>query len=198
MVSAHPHAFPRAAGFQVTAAQLKQIDPSTASCPPNLRDCVTADKAATFISDSFTTYSITDAGVAAGIIATIMIESDSFKYAHPAAAPVPGKGTRNMQAPEFNLKYFQSIPALQSHAAEVGQDAEKALDVLTQYGDYDFGSAAWYLKDGGFCGPQVEQGLAAGGQAGWDAYVACIHANPDDGRLALWQKATAALGVKAS
>ena len=155
---------------------------------------MTATQAAPWISDSFANYGITTLGEAAGIIATIAQESGDCKYARHHFGPIQaGQGTRNMQMPNYNLKYAQSIPAIQSQVAAANGDIGKILEILLSYGDYDFGSAAWFLTTQ--CA-NVRSQLASGSESGWEAYVTCIGADKNDGRLNYWHSATRALGVK--
>ncbi|KAL9127807.1 MAG: hypothetical protein Q9217_003391 [Psora testacea] len=183
--------------FTVTAAQLEAIMSTTKSCTANSHsgdECVTAHEAAPWINHSFQTYGITTAGEAAGLIATIGKESGDFLYArHHFGAPQVGQGTRNMQMPNFNIMYAQSIPAIKDQVAAANGDAGKTLEILVSYGDYDFGSAAWFLTT--YC-QQVRSGLASGGDDGWNAYVTCLGASPGDGRLDYWHRAVQALGAK--
>ena len=192
---AFPYLFTRAGTpFAVTEAQLTAIGPKTKSCSGRGEECTDAKKAAAFISASFKTYEVTSPGVAAGIIATMMMESGEFQYAknHFPAPGKPGQGTRNMQSPKFNLEYLKSIKALAPQAAAVGTDATKAVALLIKYGDYDFGSAAWFLKTQ--CKPDVMKGLESGKKEGWTAYCGCIgipKIEPE--REAYWTAAVKAL-----
>ena len=157
-------------------------------------ECVTAAQAVPWINNSFKTYGITTAGEAAGLIATMGKESGEFKYArHHFGDPQVGQGTRNMQMANFNLEYAQSIPAIKEEVLAANGDAGKILEILVSNGDYDFGSAAWFLTT--HC-PHLRSGLASGTDEGWDAYVSWIGASPDDGRLDYWHKALKVLEVK--
>lgn len=185
----------------VTADQLEIISPPSKSCTPGVPyaiECQTAAQAAGPISTSFKIYGITTPGAAAAVIATIAFESGDFQYdTHHFPGPVPGQGTRNMQLAKFNLPYAQSIRGLESAlpaANEAGPDA--VLHLLTLYGDYDFGSAAWYLAT--LCAPEIMSGLAAGTTEAFDAYVVCYDGTPDPKRTAYFTAGLAVLGGKSS
>ena len=97
--------------------------------------------------------------------------------------------------PNLNAEYLASIPELKGQAEAVKGDAGKVLTLLMKYGDYDFGSAAWFLVTK--CKDTVK-GLESGKQEGWDNYVTCVGASPGDGRLEYWKKAVKALSVDRS
>jgi hypothetical protein len=125
-------------------------------------------------------------------------ESGDFKYAiHHFPGPVPGQGTRNMQSAAYNLKYAQSIPALAGllpAAKAAGGNA--VVNMLVQYSNIDFGSAAWLLTSQ--CEPGVVSGLAAGTPAAFAAYVKCYGGTLSDELKAYYTRGLAALGGKAS
>ncbi|KAL8735874.1 MAG: hypothetical protein Q9181_002652 [Wetmoreana brouardii] len=131
----------RATGLLISMAPKS----NTCAGAPSPKECKTAGEAAPFINQSFRTYGITTTGEAAAVISTMAFETDDFKYNINHFPGVPGQGTRNMQSPEFNLKYAKSIPALQSKLAAAGSDPKAVLGLLTANGEYDFGSGAWYL-----------------------------------------------------
>ena len=183
---------------KVTADQLGQIAPKLKSCDrAKDAECATADNAALFISNSFDTYKITSPAVAAALIATMAKESGEFVYAHNVSPGVPGQGTRNMQSPKFNKMYLDSLtdPAFKAEKDAAGDDPVKVLRALNTYGNYDFGSAAWFLTSQ--CKESADAlDKAKADQKGWDDYVKCVGATPGDGRLDYWKKAVQVLGVK--
>ena len=189
------------APVKVTADQLKQIAPKLGDCDrakPKMEECATAEKAAEYISNSFVTYKITKPAVAAGLIATMSVESGEFQYAHNVSPGRPGQGTRNMQMANLNKEYIDSIedPAFKPEKDAAGSDPDKILKALIKYGNYNFGSAAWFFTKK--CNPEVATALGKGDKAGWDQYVQCIGATADDGRVKYWEAAVKALGVKSA
>ncbi|KAL8686405.1 MAG: hypothetical protein Q9224_005458, partial [Gallowayella concinna] len=154
----------------------------------------TAAQAAPFINASFKTYGITSAGEAAAIVALMAFESGDFKYNINHFPGRPGQGTRNMQSPAFNLEYAKSIPALAEGLKKAGDDVKAVVALLTSNGAYDFGSAAWFLKNK--CSDKVKAGLKAGTEDGWKAYTTeCIGTTVTEDRKAYWTRAAKALGV---
>ena len=68
------------------------------------------------------------------------------------------------------------------------------LNFLVANDDYDFGSAAWFLKTQ--CKAAINQGLASGGLAGWRAYITdCLGTAITADRQAYYERAAKALGA---
>lgn len=179
-----------------TASALLAVVPKANTCAgaPSPPECKTADEAAPFINKSFQTYGITTPGEAAAVIGIMGFESGDFKYNVNHFPGTPGQGTRNMQYPQYNLKYAQSIPALKDKLAAAGSDPKAILSLLTASGEYDFGSAAWYLTTQ--CSPTVRAGLKSGSLAGWQAYITqCIQTQATPERQAYWQRAAKMMGL---
>ncbi|KAL9022145.1 MAG: hypothetical protein Q9185_000659 [Variospora sp. 1 TL-2023] len=167
---------------------------STCAGAPSPAECKTADEAAPFINQSFRTYAITSPGEAAAIISIMAFESGDFKYNINHFPGTAGQGTRNMQYPEYNLKYAQSIPELKDKLAAAGTDPKAVLALLTANGAYDFGSAAWFLKTQ--CSDTIRGGLKSGSLAGWQAYITqCVQTTVTPDRQAGWEKVAKALGL---
>lgn len=168
---------PAPAAGGITADMLTKIAPATASCagadfPEECADAATAAKA---ISNSFTKYKITEVGEQAALVSIMIFESGNFKYNKNHFPGVVGQGTRNMQSPAFNEMYA------------------KAIGVTDPMADNDssFGSAAWFVTSQ--CSPEVRTGLAAGTQAGYEAYLTqCVGTTSTPERIAGW---TAAIGA---
>ena len=178
----------------LSAAQVLAVAPKSASCDnaPAEGQCRTAEQATLPILNSFLAYNITYPGQMAAVIGIMAFESDSFKYDKPIDG-TPGKGTRNMQSGDFNLKYAASIPELSQPMAG-SSDANKALTLLTSNDYYDFGSGAWFLATQ--CDPAVRSGLDSGSLAGWQAYITtCINTQPTPERQGFWEQAKQALAV---
>ncbi|KAL9009488.1 MAG: hypothetical protein Q9173_005488 [Seirophora scorigena] len=177
-------------------ASLLAMAPKANTCAgaPFPAECKTAAEAAPFINESFRTYAITSPGEAAALISIMAFETGDFKYNVNHFPGTPGQGTRNMQYPEFNLKYAQSIPELKDKLAAAGTDPKAVLALLTANGTYDFGSAAWFLKTQ--CSDTVRAGLKSGSLAGWQAYITeCIQTTVTPDRQTGWEKAAKTLGV---
>ncbi|KAI4252309.1 MAG: hypothetical protein L6R42_008012 [Xanthoria sp. 1 TBL-2021] len=157
-------------------------------------ECKTAAQAAPFINTSFKTYGITSAGEAAALISLMAFESGDFKYNTNHFPGRPGQGTRNMQMPAFNMEYAKSIPALKDGLAKAGTDVKAVLALLTSNGEYDFGSAAWFMKTN--CDEKVRSGLKTGTTDAWKMYITeCIGTTVTADRQAGWEKAAKAMGV---
>lgn len=99
---------------------------------------------------------------------------------------------RNMQSPEFNLKYAKSIGAIRDKVAEAKSNKEQILDLLLADKEYDFGSGAWFLTSQ--CSDDVRKQLQSGSEEGWKAYITqCVGTDANDDRKGYWQKAVEAL-----
>ncbi|EMC93702.1 hypothetical protein BAUCODRAFT_37420 [Baudoinia panamericana UAMH 10762] len=182
----------------ICAADIVRVDPSTASCDsaPAAGECRTADQAAPYIAISYINYGIQSFGEQAALLALMLYESGDFKYAINHYPGVPGQGTRNMQSPAYNLQYAEFLAKVCTNCgitpAEV-QSAQAqgpaAVLALVNTDEWSFGSAAWFLVTQ--CSPTVRQGLSAGTQAGWAAYLACIGTEANEQRNQLWSAAIA-------
>ncbi|KAI4183927.1 MAG: hypothetical protein L6R41_005105 [Letrouitia leprolyta] len=179
-----------------TVSALLAVVPKANTCTgaPSPPECKTAEEAAPFINKSFRIYGIASPGEAAAVIGIMAFESGDFKYNVNHFPGTPGQGTRNMQYPQYNLKYAQSIPALKDKLAAAGTDPKAILSLLTANGEYDFGSAAWFLTTQ--CSETVRAGLKTGSLAGWQAYITqCIQTTTTPERQAYWQKAAKMMGL---
>ncbi|KAL8641572.1 MAG: hypothetical protein Q9226_008618 [Calogaya cf. arnoldii] len=187
-----PTLFKRAPGSLIAMA------PKSKSCAGAKfpKECATAAQAAPFINASFKTYGVATAGEAAAIISLMAFESGDFQYNmnHFPSPGRPGQGTRNMQMPPFNLEYAKSIPALKDGLAKAETDVKKVLELLLSKGEYDFGSAAWFLKTK--CSEKVRSGLKTGKTEAWKAYITeCVGTEVTPERQAGWEKAAKAMRV---
>lgn len=106
-----------------------------------------------------------------------------------------------MQMPNYNLLYAKSIPALSSSLAAIttassteglSDDELNAIRALVLPDQYSWGSAAWFLTTQ--CA-SARAALQAGGQAGYEAYLACVGTSATSDRLAYWTRANSALGI---
>ena len=186
----------------ITASSIIALDPKTSSCTnsPIAGQCRTATEAAPYIAISFVNFGITTFGEQAALLALMLYESGDFKYSTNVYPGVPGQGTRNMQIPEYNAKYAEylanvctncGITTAQAQQAEA--EGPMAVLHLVNTDEWSFGSAAWFLITQ--CDASIRQGLAAGTQAGWDAYTEqCLHATITDERTQLWSAALAFQG----
>ncbi|KAL8733986.1 MAG: hypothetical protein Q9166_001747 [cf. Caloplaca sp. 2 TL-2023] len=159
------------------------------------KECATAAQAVDPINKSFKTYNITSPGEAAAIVSLMAFESGDFKYNINHFPGRPGQGTRNMQSPAFNLEYAKNIPALKDGVAMAGNDVVKVVGLLTGNLEYDFGSAAWFMKNK--CSAKVREGLAKKGtNEAWKSYVTeCVGTTVTAERQAYWERAAKAFGV---
>lgn len=149
-------------------------------------------------------YGITSVQEMAGVLSVIAYESGQFKYNINHFPGNPGQGTRNMQMPNYNLEYAQSIPALSSQLSAIttansisglSNDQLNAIRALVLPDEYTWASGAWFLTTK--CA-SIRSALQAGGQAGYEAYLGCIGATSQDeqaARLAYWNSANAAFGI---
>lgn len=181
-------------GSDITADMIKAIMPSAASCAnaPFPSECRTADQAAPLFAQSFTKYNINSKAAQAAVLALVALESGELKYnkAHYGDV-VAGKGTRNMQYPNFNQKY--ATDALGAGAI-AGKDAAGILTALLANDATDFGSAAWFLSTQ--C-PSVLQQFSTNPTAAWTAYLGpgCVGTTDTAQRDGYWTAAKKALGV---
>lgn len=178
------------------SGSLLAIVPKASSCSgaPFAGECKTAAEAVPFINKSFQTYGITSPAEAAALVSIMAFESGDFKYNVNHFPGVPGQGTRNMQSPEFNMKYAKSIPALKEKLAAAGTDPKAVLALLTADGALDFGSAAWFLTTQ--CSAPVRAALKTGSMAGWKSYITeCVQTTVTPDRQAYWDRAAKAMGV---
>jgi len=185
----------------ITAADIIKVDPASASCAnaPAAGECRTAEQAAPYITISFANFGITNFGEQAALVAVMLYETKDFEYDKNHFPGIAGQGTRNMQTPDHNLQYAEylatvctncGITSAQVQHAEA-QGPAAVLD-LVNTDEWSFGSAAWFLATQ--CDASIRQELAAGTQAGWEAYLTeCVHADENDKRNQLWS-ATIALG----
>ncbi|KAK5131768.1 hypothetical protein LTR08_000600 [Meristemomyces frigidus] len=186
----------------ITASSITALDPSTCSCAnaPVAGQCRTATEAAPEIAISFVNFAITTFGEQAALLALMLYESGAFKYSTNVYPGVPGQGTRDMQMPEVNSNYAEYLANVCTNcgitAAQVQQaEAEGPTAVLdlVNTDEWGFGSAAWFLATQ--CDASIRDGLAAGTEAGWDAYLQqCIRTTVNDDRTQLW---SAAIALKA-
>lgn len=102
-----------------------------------------------------------------------------------------------MQSPEFNLKYAQWLATTCTNCGITSQEVQAAeakgpvavLD-LVNTDEWGFGSAAWFLSTQ--CDQSVQQGLNAGTEEGWEAYLSqCVGTTATEDRTAIWRKAIA-------
>ncbi|KAL8693127.1 MAG: hypothetical protein Q9218_001979 [Villophora microphyllina] len=177
-----------------TSGSLVTIAPKANTCAgaPFPKECKTADEAAPFINQSFRTYGITTPGEAAAVLSTMAFETDDFRFNINHVPGVPGQGTRNMQSPQFNMMYAQSLKLTAG-----GSDPSAVLGQLTANPQYDFGSGAWFLTTQ--CSGMIRAGLKTGSLAGWQAYITeCLHTTATPDRQAYWERAAKVMGVSST
>lgn len=84
-----------AAAAEITPDQILAVSPKSSTCdnPPAEGECATAEQAAPFISDSFTTYAIDNVAEQAALISLMAFESGDFKYNRNHFPGVAGQGS---------------------------------------------------------------------------------------------------------
>ncbi|KAN0110275.1 hypothetical protein V8E51_006662 [Hyaloscypha variabilis] len=187
------------------ASMLLVIAPTSGSCgdAPAAGECATNVDAAPYLIKAMTDYGITSPPEIAAVLSLIAYESGDFKYNinHYPAPGRPGQGTRNMQMPNYNLMYAQSIPALASQLSTIttatstsglSDDQLNAIRALVLPDEYSFASGAWFLTTQ--C-VSARPAIQAGGQAGYAAYLSCVGTSATADRLAYWTRANTALGI---
>lgn len=80
---------------EITSNQILAISPKSSTCynPPAVGECRTAEQAAPFINDSFTTYGIDNVAEQAALISLMAFESGDFKYNRNHFPGVAGQGS---------------------------------------------------------------------------------------------------------
>jgi hypothetical protein len=185
----------------ITASDITKIAPSTSSCanPPAPGECRTASQAAPYVAISFTNFGIEDFNTQAALLSLMLYESGDFQYAINHYPGVPGQGTRNMQTPQYNLEYAKWLATTCTNCGitskEVAAAQNNPVEVLklVNTDELGFGSAAWFWSTQ--CDESVKQGLKAGTEAGWEAYISqCVGTTVTEERTAIWRKAMALKG----
>jgi len=193
--------------FGMTAAQILQAVPSTASCAPEVKACRTASQIAPLVNKSFAKYGFITPGEQAALFSLMAFESGNFVFDVNAFPGRPGQGTRNMMMFDFILPYalqFNRTAVLairpdlttQSTAADVPSDEERNAIRATVLGDdLSFGSAAWFLRTK--CSSQIAIGLRSATADAFNRYMGpeCIGAGEDPARLTGYQTTLTAMGV---
>jgi hypothetical protein len=177
-------------GLSLNPAVVQAIMPSSGSCSgaefPD--ECATAEHAAPFVAHGWTTYNINSRGAQAATLALMAYESGEFKFNQAHFPPTPGKGTRNMQSPTFNVKYAAAV-----FGSSSSSDPITALNSMLP-DQYSFASASWFLA---MQCPTVLRQFASDPDGAWTEYLgsSCIDTTDNSQRDAYWVSAKAALGV---
>lgn len=193
--------------FGMTAAQILQAVPSTASCASEVKACRTATQIAPLVNKSFAKFGFITPGEQAALFSLMAFESGNFAFDVNAFPGRPGQGTRNMMMFDFILPYalqFNRTAVLairpdltsQSTAADVPNDDEKnAIRATVLSDDLSFASAAWFLRTK--CPSRIAIGLQSATADAFNAYMGpdCIGAGQDPARLTGYQTTLAAMGV---
>lgn len=182
----------------ITAEQLTQIAPETASCSgaPFPEECATADTAATALNKSFDTYGIKTAGEKAALVAYTLFESGNYKYSKNHFPGRPGQGTRMMAMPPFIAKYATAVAGADAvaTASAAGGDAGlvAVLALVNSDDEKSFGSAAWFYSTQ--CTEDVKAGVVAETVEGWHNFLtACVGTTLDETRDTPWVAAKAVI-----
>jgi hypothetical protein len=170
--------------------------PGSASCAgatdPHADDCRTAEQAAPYLITALQNYSLYSPGQIAAVLSLIGYESVDMRYKHNISPGRPGQGTSAMLMPDNVAKYVASIPALKDGLAAAGTDVSKILELVTD-DKYNFGAAPWWLTQ--VCSKDVVDGLVAGTDAAFQAYMSCVGVTATDDRLAYWHRAQKAFAL---
>ncbi|KAF7586264.1 hypothetical protein BBP40_009177 [Aspergillus hancockii] len=183
----------------ISPEMIRAVAPDSKSCDGAVApdECATSDTAAQNIAKSFDKYQVTSLAEQAAIISLLALESGEFKFSRNKYPGIAGQGTRNMQSPEYNAKYADSIPALSDKLEGVSKDPSKVLDLLLSEKEWDFGSGAWFLTTQ--CSAEVRSALQTGSEAGWAGYIEkCVRTSITESRKSYWTEAIKVLGVKSS
>ncbi|KAH0538429.1 hypothetical protein FGG08_004977 [Glutinoglossum americanum] len=194
----------RSASRDITAQQLAQIAPDSASCDgaefPN--ECATAAQAAPFINDAFANSGITTMAEKAALVTLMLSESGDFKF--NTNRNHVGQGTRNMQMFQFNQEYAESIPQLKSQVADILSKAPQLGDTATKVAilalvlpnEFSFGSASWFYTTK--CSAAIKSAVQTGGQAGAMNYLSnCVGTTVNDRVIGIYTKVAAVLVMQA-
>jgi len=182
----------------ITADQLTQIAPETASCSgaPFPEECADATTAATALNKSFDTYGIKTAGEKAALVAYTLFESGNYKYSKNHFPGRPGQGTRMMAMPPFVAKYATAVAGADAvaTASAAGGDAGlvAVLALVNSDDEKSFGSAAWFYSTQ--CTEDVKAGVQAETVEGWHNFLtACVGTTLDETRDTPWVSAKAVI-----
>ncbi|TDZ26698.1 hypothetical protein Cob_v001008 [Colletotrichum orbiculare MAFF 240422] len=182
------------------------VAPKSASCDGVTsfpEECATAQHVAQYLPQALAKYNIYTPGEIAGVISLMALETGEFRYNRNHFPGRPGQGTRNMQMPDFNLKYALSVPELRPRAEQLAAGAADASSFSNETKDaildlvvpdqYTWGSAPWFLATE--CDQDVRDGLAEGSQRGYTLYMECIGTAATEERIEYWTKAKTAFGL---
>ncbi|KAH8593665.1 hypothetical protein B0O99DRAFT_515270 [Bisporella sp. PMI_857] len=186
------------------AAYLLTVAPTSKSCDGGIAvECRTNVQAAQPVLDSLAKYKIYQPAEIAALVSLMALESGEFKYNinHFPEPGRPGQGTRNMQMPQYNLEYAQSVlPAdvakitSSTTANGLSDDDLNAIRALVLPDKYSFASAAWFYATK--CAPEVRTSVAKEGKAGYVRYLTeCVGTAATDDRLAYWKTAREGFGL---
>ncbi|KKZ60617.1 hypothetical protein EMCG_04718 [[Emmonsia] crescens] len=172
---------------------LKAIAPRSAQDPcidnrEAMGECRSAAQAAEPILNSFKKYKIESPAEKAALLSLMAFETGDFAYRKNHYPGRPGQGTRNMQMPQSNGAYAESLDEIKNDLAKAKGDVAAVLDLLLKSEDHDFGSAAWFLTTQ--CTPEVRKRLESGSQEGWEEYLTgCVHTTVTPQRKGYWERA---------
>ena len=189
------------AAAQLGAVRIVQeIAPAATSCPSSNSDCRTAAQAAPWIAQGMYQYGIFSVNQMAAVVSLMAYESDNFEYKHNIDPGRPGQGTANMQMAPYNLKYAKQIDAVKGKVANytstdsLSDDELNAILALVTPDKYNFASGPWFLKTQ--CTQSVRDQLDANADSGFQAYMQCVGTAVTSDRLAYFDRAKKAFGIK--
>ncbi|RMJ18894.1 hypothetical protein CDV36_001432 [Fusarium kuroshium] len=188
------------AGPLYAAPIIEHAAPKSVKCDAKNEECRTAKQAAPHIVQGLFDHGIYDVKEMAAVISLMAFESGDFQYKRNKFPGRPGQGTANMQMPQWNLLYAQSIPELKSKWGDVktieGMTNETLNALLDDVVDdkYNFASGPWFLTTQ--CEPKVREALRKDIDAGFKDYMDCVDVKIDEGRLKALNLAKEAFGLK--
>lgn len=182
----------------ITAEQLIQIGPASASCTGAdfPEECADATTAAAAFNKSFDKYGITTAGEKAALVAYVAFESVNYRYSRNHSPGRPGQGTRMMAMPNYVAEYATAVAGADAVMTASAAGGDAGLDAVLALANSDdeksFGSAAWFYSTK--CTADVKAGVAAETVDGWHNFLtACIGTGLDEARDTPWVAAKAAI-----
>ena len=107
------------AAAEITSDQILAIAPNSSTCdnPPAEGECATAEQAAPYISDSFTSYGVDNVAEQAALISLMAFETGDFKYNRNHFPGVAGQGSMS----PFTLRSFLPSYLLPDHGVYLGR-----------------------------------------------------------------------------
>ncbi|OAA57798.1 hypothetical protein ISF_07039 [Cordyceps fumosorosea ARSEF 2679] len=188
-------------GLKLSAVDIiKTIAPKSATCAAGDSECRTAEQAAPHLFDAMNAYGLCDYKQMAAVLALVAFESVQFRYKHNVYPGRAGQGTVNMQMPNYNLLYAQSLPGVRDKVAGIksvdgaSKDTLNEMLALLTVDGHNFASGAWFLATQ--CPQSVRDALAVNIDTGFTAYMGCVGVTIDEDRTKYLTRAKQAFELK--